>query len=475
MLRLRTIEERTLGELPATLSTAGKRDSRMRFWRSPSHQPSWARPALLGAACLAGLAYAWGSDNAYLEPFYGGAARSMSNNWHDFIFGAFDPAGTMTVDKLPGALWLQALSLRVLGFHVWAVVLPQILEGVATILVLYRAVRRLAGPVAGITAAIVLAVSPVTVALNRGNVSDSLLILLTVLAADATSSALLSGRLRTLLLAGVWVGLAFQAKTMQAWLVLPALAVAYLVAAPRRRRVRLEHVALAGLVTVAVSLSWMTVVSLVPAHERPYVDGTQNDSVYSQVFDYNGIDRIDHQKAFASAGPPAAFIVRLAQEGHALNSQTLQIKPSWHRLLSGPFGHDDGWLLPAALIAIVCVLLERRHTGRRDPQRAAIVLGHLAGGPRARLQRRRLPELLLRRSALTGNRRVVRRRQRGLLAPATITKGTHRTRRRAAHLRRLRRLPPARRRSGPRMAAPRSALPRRRWRAHHPAAAPSTR
>jgi hypothetical protein len=126
----------------------------MRFWRSPSDQPSWARPVLLGVACLAGLAYAWGSDNANLEPFYGGAARSMSNSWHDFLFGAFDPAGTVTVDKLPGALWLQALSLRILGFRVWAVVLPQILEGVATILVLYRAVRRLVGPVAGITAAI---------------------------------------------------------------------------------------------------------------------------------------------------------------------------------------------------------------------------------------------------------------------------------------------------------------------------------
>ena len=228
MLRLRTIEERTLGETHSGQPGASHRSdepaTRRPPWRSPPGQPAWARPALLGLACAAGLAYAWGSDNAYLEPFYGEAARSMAGSWHDFIFGAFDPAGTVTVDKLPGALWLQALSLWVLGFHVWAVVLPQIVEGVLTILVLYRAVRRLAGPVAGITAAAVLVVTPVTVTLNRGNVSDSLLILLTVLAADATSAALLNGRLRTLLLAGVWVGLAFQAKMMQAWLVLPALA-----------------------------------------------------------------------------------------------------------------------------------------------------------------------------------------------------------------------------------------------------------
>jgi 4-amino-4-deoxy-L-arabinose transferase-like glycosyltransferase len=374
MLRLRTIEERTLQAAPAHPPQTRREAARRGFWRSPADQPPWARPALLSIACLAGLAYAWGSDNANLEPFYGAAARSMSNSWHDFFFGAFDPAGTVTVDKLPGALWLQALSLRVLGFHVWAVVLPQILEGVATILVLYRAVRRLAGPVAGITAAAVLAASPVTVALNRGNVSDSLLILLTVLAADATSSALLSGRLRTLLLAGAWVGLAFQAKMLQAWLVLPALAVAYLVAAPPRLRIRIGHVALAGLLAAAVSLSWMTAVSLVPAHERPYVDGTRNDSVYSQVLDYNGLSRIGIGSGSAGAGPKAEFLTKLAKRGRALNSQTLEVEPSWHRLLSGLFGRDDGWLLPAALIAAIGVLLERRGTGRRDPLRAAVLL-----------------------------------------------------------------------------------------------------
>ena len=116
------------------------------FWRSPADQPPWARPALLAITALAGLAYAWGINSAYLEPFYGAAARSMAMNWHNFIFGAADPWGTVSVDKLPGALWVQALSLRVFGFHVWAIVLPQVLEGMLTILVLYRVVRRVAGP-----------------------------------------------------------------------------------------------------------------------------------------------------------------------------------------------------------------------------------------------------------------------------------------------------------------------------------------
>ncbi len=340
-------------------------------WRSPPDQPAWARPTLIAVAAAAGLAYAWGMNGAALEDFYGAAARSMSMSWHDFFFGAFDPAGTVSIDKLPGALWPQALALRIVGFHVWAVVLPQVIEGVVAILVLYRAVRRLAGPLAGITAAVVLAASPVTVALNRGNVADSLLVVLVVLAADSTSSAVLSGRLRTLLLAGVWVGLAFQAKMMVAWLVLPALALAYLLAAPARMRVRFAHVALAGLVTALVSLSWMTVVTLVPSHDRPYVDGTQDDSLFSQTFAYNGIARLGTGNVFAGAGHPAAFLVHLSETDAA---PAHRVEPSWHRLLGGLFGRDDGWMLPAALIAAVCVLVARRRASRRDPLRALVVL-----------------------------------------------------------------------------------------------------
>ena len=365
--------------IPQTAPTPAAAAARWRRlltpWRSPADQPAWARPALLAVAAIAAVGYSWGMAGASVEPFYGAAARSMSESWHDFIFGAFDPAGTVTVDKLPGALWLQALSLRLFGFHIWALVLPQVAEGVLTILVLYRAVRRLAGPAAGLTAASVLAVMPVTVLLSRGNVSDSLLILLLVLAADAASAALLTGSLRQLLLAGAWVGLAFQAKMAQAWLVLPALAAAYLLAAPAARlRTRCAHVALAGLVAVVVSLAWMTAVSLVPSQDRPYVDGSPNDSVYTQVFDYNGVGRLTGNWATTAGGPPSPLIVAAVESGQLLNAGTFGIKPTWHRLLSGPFATDCGWLLPAALIGALGVLLSRRRQGRHDPLRAAVVL-----------------------------------------------------------------------------------------------------
>src|SRR6185437_4640506 len=266
--------------MPATSRPQPRpRTSRLQFWRSPGDQPRWARPALLAVAALSALAYGWGMNGDMLETFYAGAVRSMSQNWHNFFFGAFDPWGTVSVDKLPGAFWLQALSVRVFGFHVWAFVLPQVVEGTLTVLVLYRAVRRVAGAGAGLLAALALAVTPVTILLNRGNISDSLLILFLVLAADAAIDAVITGRLRSLVFAGVWVGLAFQAKMLQAWLVLPALYIAYLIAAPALSLARrYGHVAVSIAVALAVSLSWMCVVTLVPAHDRPYVDASCNNS-----------------------------------------------------------------------------------------------------------------------------------------------------------------------------------------------------
>ncbi len=297
----------------------------------------------------------------------------MGGNWKDFFFGAFDPAGTVTLDKLPGAIWLQALSVRVFGFDYWAVALPQVIAGVLTVLVLYRAVRRVAGPKAGIVAALVLAASPVNALLNRGNVSDSMLVLLTVLAADATTEALVTGRGRSLVLAGVWIGLAFQTKMVQAWLIVPPLFAAYLVAAPCDLRRRVRSAALAAVVALVVSLSWMSVVSAVPGHDRPYVDGTTDDSVFAQVFVCNGWSRIGiHLGGGTIVHGAQPFVLDLVQ--HHSQVGTFRIAASPQRLLVGPLGRDDAWLLPAALAAGMATLVARRRMPRRDPIRAAIVL-----------------------------------------------------------------------------------------------------
>ncbi len=333
-----------------------------RPWRSPGDQPSWARPTLLGITVLAAAAYASNLAGQQPELFYAAAVRSMAHSWHDFFFGAFDPLGTMSVDKLPGALWLQALSVRVFGLHLWAINLPQALEGALTVPFLFRAVRRLAGPRAAICAAGVGAFTPAVVALDRGNVSDSLLILMLVVAFDAASAALVSGSVTPALLAGAFVGVAFQAKMLEAWLVLPGILAALLLSAPGRLQRRLLQAGALFVVAVVVSLSWMTVVSAIPAHDRPYVDGTRNDSVYSQVFEYNGFSRADNTPV------PVGSIFA------PIRAVTLDEGSRAQRVVSGAGGRDAGYLLPVAAVSLLAGLLLTRRRSRTDPLRAACVL-----------------------------------------------------------------------------------------------------
>ncbi len=308
------------------------------------------RALLFVIAGLAGLSYAWGISQDALEPFYAAAVRSMAANWHNFFFGSFDPAGTVTLDKLPGAFWIQALSVRAFGYHTWTIVLPQVIEGVLSVLFLYRAVNRLRGTTAALVAAFILAASPAAVGLDRGNIADTAMTLFLVLAADAVSAAIVSGRQRYLVYAGVWVGIAFQAKMLEAWLVLPAFGLAYLFGRGDRWAGKLRQLAIAGLVAGVVSLSWMTIVTLTPAHDRPYVDGSQNNSVYEQVFVYDGFGRTSQQTAFQQ------FL-----GGVPINPDVLDgPPPAWNRLVQGDLGRDTGWLLPAALAIGVGGLFTRR-------------------------------------------------------------------------------------------------------------------
>jgi len=330
-------------------------------------RPAWRRIGLVVIAALAGLSYAWQLGRDPLEPYYAAAVRSMTGSWHDFIYGAFDPAGTITLDKLPGAFWVQALSVHVFGYSTWAMIAPQAVEGIITVLALYRAVSRLAGPGAGLIASLVLAASPAVVALDRGNISDSLMILLLVLAADAVSGAIArDGAWWRLIVAGVCVGLAFQAKMIEAWMVLPALGLAFLLSGPGTTWRRVRQVVVAGLVAGAVSLLWIAAVSLVPAASRPYADGSSSNSLWSQVFVYDGFGRFGEQTPLQLLNTELGRTVSVFQLSPAA--------PGVARLLTGELGHDTGWLLPAAVAAAVTGLIALRRRERGDPLRACFIL-----------------------------------------------------------------------------------------------------
>ncbi|MBW5423664.1 mannosyl transferase, partial [Streptomyces sp. BG9H] len=265
---------------------------RGRFWRSPPDQPRWARPGLLAIAALAALLYAWNITSSGFAPYYSLAARSMSESWKAFLFTTVDPSATLTLDKIGGFLWPQALSARIFGFHDWALTLPQCVMGVISVLVMYRLVRRWQGPAAGLLAAGLLTVTPVVASMFGHAILDGSLTMCLVLAADQYQKAVGTARLRPLLLSALWIGIGFQMKMMEAWIVVPAFFVGYLVAAPARMKQRLGRLAAAGVVLFSVSLSWVALLTFTPADSRPYVDGSTNNSAFAMVFGYNGLNRL---------------------------------------------------------------------------------------------------------------------------------------------------------------------------------------
>src|SRR5438067_2661818 len=224
--------------------------------------------------------------------YYPAAVRSMMDNWHNFFFASYDPGGFVSIDKPPVGFWLQVLSAKLFGFTAFSILLPQALAGVLSVLLLYHLVRRHFGRVAGLLAALALAVSPISIVTNRNITIDSTLTLTLLLGAWTVLRAAETGRLRWLLLSAVAVGIGFNIKMLEAYLVVPAFGLLYLLAAPKSIWKRVGYLALAGLVLLVVSLSWVAAVDLTPASQRPYVDSTQENSEISLALGYNGIERL---------------------------------------------------------------------------------------------------------------------------------------------------------------------------------------
>lgn len=338
------------------------------------------RILLLLIAAAAATGYGWSLDTAGLENFYTAGVHSMAGSWHAFFYDAFDPHATITLDKLPGAFWIQALSVRCFGYGVWAIVLPQVLESTLTVLVLYRAVRRTAGTAAALTASAILAASPIMVSSTRGNLSDPLYLLCIVLAADATLRAVTTGRTRSWYAAAGWVALGFQAKMTEAWLVLPILGLALIAAAPAGRRRVALRAGFGILLAAALSLVWMLGFTLTPAADRPYADGSKNNSIFEQVFDYNGTLRFSStpQDSFRPLAAPSPQAEEIAVENLAESSEIFPAsevtRASWDRLLAGPLAPDCDWFLLLAVGGAAACFVSRRRAGRGDPVRAATLL-----------------------------------------------------------------------------------------------------
>jgi len=272
---------------------------------------SWQLMGLAGVVLLALMLNAWGLSKAgYGNTYYAAAVRSMTMSWKNFFFGAFDPGGFITVDKPPAFLWVGALSARIFGYSNWSILLPSAVAGAAAVGLLWLIVRRYFGPVAATIAGLALALSPISVAVNRLNLPEPFLILALIGAAGAVLRSLESRRWWAwIALAGFLVGVAFNTKMLDAWIPGPALALALVVAVPTISRTSarqlLARLAVLGAVTLVVSGSWMFVVDAWPASDRPYIGGSTDNTVLDLALGYNGFNRVEGQVGGGGPQPGA--------------------------------------------------------------------------------------------------------------------------------------------------------------------------
>ena len=334
-----------------------------RLVRGRPEDPAWVRPALLAILAATAVLYLWDlGSSGWANSFYSAAVQAGSKSWKAFFFGSFDSSNFITVDKPPAALWVMDLSARMFGVNAWSILVPQALEGVATVGLVYAAVRRVASAGAGLLAAGVMALTPVAVLMFRYNNPDALLVLLLTGAAYCTVRALERANGRWLVLAGVLVGTGFITKMMQAFLVLPAIGIVYLVAAPTGFGRRVRQLAVTAGATLVAALWWPVVVTLVPSADRPYIGGSQNNSIWNLIFGYNGFGRISGQESGSVGG--------FGGTGHA----SIWGPTGWDRLFLTDMGGQISWLIPAALVLLAGGLWLTRRSARTDRTRASLML-----------------------------------------------------------------------------------------------------
>ncbi|MEA2411696.1 MAG: hypothetical protein QOC77_2257 [Thermoleophilaceae bacterium] len=332
-------------------ATSARARPRARAWPRALRSPL----LLIAAVTLAAAAFRLYQIGAtHTNPFYDAAVRSMGQSWHNFFFGAYEPSGSVSIDKPPLDLWLQVASTKLFGFNPAALIVPQALAATAAVPLLYDLVRRFFGHAAGIASALALTVMPVAVVTARSDTMDSLMMTLSLLAAWLVVRAIERGEVRWLIAAGVVAGLNFEVKLFEALAAVPAMAALYLLAAPEPVRRRLLHLVAAGAAFLVAALWWPVAWSL-SSGSKPFPIGSTNGSVWNVIFVYNGIGRV--HSGSASTGPQAAGLTRLFR---------------FHLNVYGGFG---GIPLLAALVlgALALVVLARRPLAADRGTRAFVV------------------------------------------------------------------------------------------------------
>lgn len=351
--------------MTAVLSDPVTQEPRHRKDSAAHAPPRWVRPSVFGLLAATAVLYFWNlTASGFGNSFYAAAVQSGTQSWKAWLFGSLDSGNVLTVDKPPAALWVGTAFARIFGFSSFTVLAPQALMGVASVGILYLAVKRTSGPVAGLMAGALLAVTPVAALMFRFNNPDALLVLLMVAGAYFVVRATEKASPGWLALAGAAIGFGFLTKMMQAFLVLPAFGLVYLIAAPTSLGKRLLHLG-GAVVALVVSAGWfIALVDLWPTASRPYIGGSEGDSLLELALGYNGLSRIF---GGGSGGGPGGGGGMGGNTGFGGTSGLF-------RMFGSSFGVEISWLLPAALIGLVAGLWFTRRAPRTDRTRLALVL-----------------------------------------------------------------------------------------------------
>ncbi|MEU9820833.1 glycosyltransferase family 39 protein [Pseudonocardia alni] len=352
----------------------------------PSDGPRrWTRPGSVAALLVAtGALYLWNlGASGWANSFYAAAVQAGTNDWTAFFFGSLDPANAITVDKPPASLWPMEISARIFGFSPWSLLVPQALMGVAAVGLLYAAVRRVSGHGAGLLAGALLALTPVAALMFRFDNPDALLTLLLVAAAYLLVRGLEDGRTRWIAAVGLLLGFAFLTKSLQAFLVLPGLALAWLWAAPGRPWRRVWQLLVGGAGIVVGAGWWLLAVALWPVDARPYIGGSGDDTPLGLAFGYNGLGRLVGGEggrgrdtvrdaaagAFPGGAPAGGGMPPGGPGGGSFGGQA-----GFLRMFETSFGTQVSWLLPAALLLLVAALVLRGRAVRTDAVRGSLLV-----------------------------------------------------------------------------------------------------
>jgi 4-amino-4-deoxy-L-arabinose transferase-like glycosyltransferase len=342
----------------------------VRFVRGRESDAAWVRPTLLALLALAAVLYLWDlGASGWGNSFYSAAVQAGTKSWKAFFFGSSDSSNFITVDKPPGSLWPMEISARIFGLNSWSILVPQALEGVATVGVVYLTVRRWFTAQAALLAGAVVALTPVAAMMFRFNNPDALLALLLAGSLYALVRALEKAQTRWLVLAGTLVGFGFITKMLQAFLIIPALVIVYLLAAPTGWWRRVWQVVVMGVATVVAAGWWVAAVELTPAADRPYIGGSQNNNLFNLIFGYNGFGRLTGSESGSVVG------------GGGTGSAGQWGPTGLLRLFNTSFGNMMSWLLPGALLMGAVLLVLTIRARRTDRERAALLLfgGALVG------------------------------------------------------------------------------------------------